>query len=167
MNGFTENRAPGASETPGRNDRVMTWGASHAMLPLVGRIAADLIRHHERLARLHPEQARLDRQRSTLAWPGRARRYEIQEEIVQVQQELRSAQAELDSLGLTLLHGPSGLVGFPTIVNDRRAFFSWRPGEEDVQFWSYAGEGERHTVPAAWTRPVEERPRRGKTRKQR
>ena len=63
MNGFTENRASGASERPGRDDRVLTWGASHAMLPLVARIARDVVRYHQRLATLQPERARLDRDR--------------------------------------------------------------------------------------------------------
>jgi hypothetical protein len=165
MNGFTENRAHGASEMPGRNDRMMTWGATHAMLPLVERIVADLVDHHQRLSLLQLEQQELDRQRRALAWPERSRRYEIQEERTVLERELRAICAELDSLGLTVLHGPSGLIGFPTIVNDQRAFFSWRPGEADVQFWCYAGNPERHPVPSAWTRPAEERPRRGKARK--
>jgi hypothetical protein len=167
MNGFTENRTPEASERPGSHDLVLTWGTCHAMLPLVGRIAADIARHAERLLRLQPEQARLDRRRHTLAWPERARRYQLQEEISQVDKELRQAHAELDSLGVVILHAPTGLVGFPTLVDDRRAYFTWRPGEEDVTHWSFAGEDERHTVPDAWTRPPRERPRKGKPRRSR
>jgi hypothetical protein len=166
MNGFTENRAPGAFERPGPNDLVLTWGASHAMLPLVGRIVADLMHSHEQLARLRPEQEQLDRQRVTLAWPERSRRYRVQEEIAAVEQELREANAELETLGIVVLHGPSGLVGFPTIVNDRRAFFSWRPGEKDVVYWNFAGDPVRHGVPQSWTEPpATSRPRRGKSRR--
>jgi hypothetical protein len=165
MNGFTGKRASGASERPGPEERVLTWGACRAMLPLVGHIAADIVRHHERLARLRPEQAQLDERRRHLDWPGRARRYEIQEEIAAVQGDLVKACAELEALGLALLDGPSGLVGFPTIVNDRRAYFSWRPGEEGPGFWSFAGDDVRHPVPEAWTRPPPERPRRGKPRR--
>ncbi len=167
MNGFTGNRASGASERPGPDERVLTWGTCRAMLPLVGQIAGDIVCHHERLARLRPEQALLEEHRRSLDWPGRARRYELQEEIAAAQGDLLKACAELESLGLVLLHGPSGLVGFPTIVNDRRAFFSWRPGEEGPDFWSFAGEDVRHPVPDAWTRPVPERPRRGKSRRPR
>jgi hypothetical protein len=167
MNGFTENRAPGAYERPGANDLVLTWGTSHAMLPLVGRIVADIMRGHEQLARLRPEQERLDRQRQTLAWPERSRRYQVQEELLAVERELRQAHAELEGLGVAVLHGPSGLVGFPTIVNDRRAFFSWRPGEEDLVYWNFAGDPVRHAVPESWTRtPPAPRPRRGKSRRQ-
>jgi hypothetical protein len=137
------------------------------MLPLVGHIAGDIVRHHERLARLRPEQAVLDGRRQTLDWPGRARRYQLQEEIAAVQTDLGKACAELEGLGLVLLHGPSGLIGFPTIVNDRRAFFSWRPGEEGPGYWNFAGDDVRHPVPAAWTKPPPERGRRGKSRRHR
>jgi hypothetical protein len=166
MNGFTENRAPGAYERPGPHDLVLTWGASHAMLPLVGRIVADIMHGHEQLAQLRPEQERLDRQRHTLAWPERSRRYQVQEEITALETDLRKACTELESLGVAVLHGPSGLVGFPTIVNDRRAFFSWRPGEEDVVYWNFAGDPVRHAVPESWTKtPPAPRSRRGKSRR--
>src|SRR4051794_37511479 len=156
MNGSTENRAPGAPERPGPNDLILTWGASQAMLPLVGRIAADIAGHHARLARLQPEQARLDRRRHTLAWPERSRRYQVQEEIATLEGELAAAVAELEGLGVVLLHGPSGLVGFPTLVNDRRAFFSWQPGEEGLHFWNFAGDSIRRPVPANWTKAPRE-----------
>ncbi len=167
MNGYTENRASGAFERPGPNGQVLTWGASHAMLPLVGRIVADVMHDHERLAQLRPEQERLDRQRSTLTWPERSRRYQVQEEIAAVEKELRQAYTELETLGVSVLHGPSGLVGFPTIVNERRAFFSWRPGEEDVVYWNFVGDPVRHAVLESWTKPSPApRSRRGKSRRQ-
>jgi hypothetical protein len=137
------------------------------MLPLVGRIAADVIRHHERLAQLRPERARLDRQRNHLDWPSRARRYQLDEEITAADRELRQTCAELEGLGVALLDEATGLVGFPTIVNDRRAFFSWRPGEDGPCFWSFAGDDARHHVPEGWTKPPAERPKRNKSRRSR
>lgn len=164
MSGFTENRASDASEQPGGEPIVLTWGAAGAMLPLVGRIAADVVGLHDRLVRLRPERDRLDRARFTLAWPERARRYQLQEEAAVAQRHLQEATAELEGLGLALLHGPTGLVGFPTIVNDRAAYFSWKPGEESLEFWNYADDLLRRPVPPAWTRPVreKERERRGR-----
>ena len=44
MSGFTEKRASDASEQPGGEPVVLTWGAAGAMLPLVERIAADVVR---------------------------------------------------------------------------------------------------------------------------
>jgi hypothetical protein len=163
MNGFTERRASG-TERPGSNDRVLTWGASQAMLPLATRIAVDIVQYQEHLARLQPEMAQLDCQRQTLDWPGRSRRYQLQEEIATVEAHLRQAQVELEGLGLTLLHAATGLLGFPTVVNNRRAFFSWQPGEESLSFWNYAGDTVRRPVPKAWTKPPKPRNRRGKSR---
>ena len=162
MSGFTEKRASGPSEQSGGEPIVLTWGAAGAMLPLVGRIAADVVRLHDRLARLLPEKDRLDRMRRALAWPDRARRYELQEEADAILKELQEMAAELEVLGVALLHGPTGLVGFPTVVNDRAAYFSWKPGEESLGFWNYADDLIRQPVPASWTRPPRERQPRGR-----
>jgi hypothetical protein len=164
MNGFTEPRASGAEERPGAGDVVMTFPASQAMLPLVGRISADIMRMHQRLAALHPEQTRLDRQRRTLDWGGRSRRYSIQEEIVGLERELTEALAELTALNVVLLDGVTGLVGFPTMVNDRRAYFSWRPGEDGLKSWNFADDVQRHPIPEHWTQSTRE-PTRGRAKK--
>src|SRR5205085_8060418 len=57
MSGLNANRAPGASERSGGSERVLTWQASRAMLPLVGRIAHDIALHHDQLARMRAELA--------------------------------------------------------------------------------------------------------------
>jgi hypothetical protein len=49
-----------------------------------------------------------------------------------------------------------GQVGFPTQVNGRRAYFSWRLGEEEVKSWHFAGESARRTIPASWLEEVKE-----------
>jgi hypothetical protein len=165
MNGFTENRASGAPEHPDQNDVVMTWGECSAMLPLVSRIATDIIRYHQQLTQLHPEMAALDDQRRTLAWPGRARRYQLQEEIAGLEKDLGDTLAELEVLGLVLLEADTGLVGFPTMVNDQRAYFSWRPGEDTVSFWNFAGDQVRRPVPASWTKGPRERNGKGKSKR--
>ena len=108
------------------------------------------------LALLQPERARLDRRRQALAWPERARRYQLHDEITALQEVRRQTLAELEALGVALLDAAAGLVGFPTIVNDRPAFFSWRPGEEGLRFWNYAGDRNRRPVPEAWTKPPRE-----------
>jgi hypothetical protein len=160
MSGFTEPRASGASERSDRQGIVFAWAACVARLPLVRCIARDVIQTHEQLARLRPEVAQLDRQRRTLAWPERSRRYQLQEEIASWEGSLAGLEAELEQLGLTLLDGPTGTVGFPTIVNDRQAYFSWEPGEEEIAFWSYQGEAVRNPIPAHWTKPTRQRSRR-------
>jgi hypothetical protein len=168
MNGFTGKRSHGVSEITGTDDRVLTWEGCDAMLPLVSRIAADIVAHHSYLALLRPELAQLERSRRQLDWPQRSRRYEAEEELAAREGALIQVCAELERLGVVLLHGPSGLVGFPTLVNDRRAYFSWRPGEEGLTWWNFAGETQRHPVPADWKGPSPlRRPRRSKPRRSR
>jgi hypothetical protein len=162
MNGFTEPGTSDASEGLAFHDRVLTWDVSLAMLPLVGRIATDVRRLYRDLARMVPERDRLERERRTLAWPERARRYELQEELAAAEKDFADAKAELEVVGVALLDPASGLVGFPTVVNDRPAFFSWRPDEEGLNFWSFAGDTLRRPVPPDWTKPARERKSRRK-----
>jgi hypothetical protein len=166
MSGFTQRRVSETEEHPDAIGSPMTWGAASAMLPLVSRIAADLVQHENRLAALSPEKARLDARRRQLDWAGRSRRYHLDQEIAAIEGELRQCRSELQSLGVSVLDPRTGLVGFPTIVNDRRAFFSWQPGEAALACWNYAGDSDRQPVPESWTRPVRET-RRGRSRSQR
>jgi hypothetical protein len=163
MSGSTENRAPGASEKSGAQGVAFTWTVAQRMLPLVGRIAADVLQHRRTLTRMHLEKDRLDRKRHSLAWPERARRYQLDEDIATEERKLREVVAELESLGVVLVDPRAGQVGFPTFVNDRSAFFSWRPGEEGPLYWHFADDTERRPVPASWTRPTEPRARRSRS----
>jgi hypothetical protein len=163
MSGFTEHRTPDASDQPG-GDVMFTWGAAQGMLPLVSRIVADLVRLEGHLSGLRPERERLDRKRHSLVWPERARRYQLGEAIAAAERELADVRGELEALTVEVLHPASGLVGFATVVNGRRAYFSWRPGEEGIGFWNFAGDPARRPVPAAWTQPPPKRPGKGKSR---
>jgi hypothetical protein len=166
MSGFIDKRAPGASEPSGLSERVLTWHACRAMLPLVGRIAQDVVRYHERLAAMRPELDQLEKNRRALNWPQRRRRYQLEDEIAAAETELRSAVAELEVVGVALLDPATGLVGFPTLVNERKAYFTWRPGEGGPDYWNYAGDATRRPVPAEWTEePKARAPRRAQPRK--
>lgn len=163
MSGFTGHRAEAIEQSEG--GVLLTWGAAQAMLPLVSRIAADVAERDERLACLRVEKARLDQQRHTLDWPARARRYQLDEDIRLADGELRLLRAELEAIGVVLLEARTGLVGFPTIVNDRAAFFSWRPGEDGLGWWNFADDLDRRPVPQQWTQPpTEVRLRRNRSR---
>ena len=53
---------------------------------------------------------------------------------------------------MALLDICRGPVGFPTMVNDRKAFFSWKLGEDGLKSWNFADELVRHPVPENWTK---------------
>src|SRR5262249_36563988 len=125
MSGFTEYQASGASEASGRAGVVLTWATAQSMLPLVRRIVADVLQHVARLGRLRREKERREGEGRSRDWAGRSRRYQLSEEILSAEAGLLEARAELDGLGVALVDEELGQVGFPTIVNNRRAFFSW------------------------------------------
>jgi hypothetical protein len=162
MSGSTENRTSGAFEQSRGLSATFTWPAAQRMLPLVRRIVADVLQHQRLLARMHAEKGRLDRNRRSLAWPARSRRYQLQEEIAGTEQDLKSTLGELEALGVVLVDRGAGQVGFPTFVNDRPACFSWRPGEEGLLYWHFADDPTRREIPVSWTKP--ETRRRGASR---
>jgi hypothetical protein len=150
MNGSRENMASGAPEKPGRRDRVMNLITAQRMLPLVKRIVADILAQQHSLDRLQPEQNRLDRNKRALAWPERRRRYQVREEIASAEQDLEGALLELLELGVELLDPDVGRVGFPTVVNDKAAYFSWQPGGESIDGWHFPHETKSRPIPPAW-----------------
>jgi hypothetical protein len=159
MSGSTENRTSGSSKSGGQ-PAAFTWTAAARMLPLAGRIVRDVIELQQRLERMQLEKDRLDRHRHTLAWPERSRRYHLQEEITAAEQALHVGLSELDVLNIVVIDLESGQIGFPTIVNDRPAYFSWLPGEEGLLHWHFAEDTARRPVPASWTKLAAETPRR-------
>jgi hypothetical protein len=154
MSGSTDHRASGTPEKTGRKVRVFDLTTARQMLTLVERIVLDIGHARQDLAEMLPEQDRLDRQKRILPWPERSRRYGLRDDIAAREVSLQEALAELEHLGVELLNPERGRVGFPTLVNHRKAYFSWQPGEETVQFWHYAGDAERQTIPPGWSKVV-------------
>jgi hypothetical protein len=151
MSGSTENRAQDASEKPGRKV-VLNLATARRMLPLVQRVVSDLMHHQSQLAQLRFEQGRLDRQRRTLTWPQRCRRYQVREDIAASERALQDAIAELASLAVVVLDPVIGRVGFPTLVDNRGAFFSWQPGEDTLHYWQFPEDATLRLIPAHWAK---------------
>jgi hypothetical protein len=151
MNSSKGNRATGTADTL---EVAFTLKTVHKMLPLVQRIVDDILNRRHAFERLEPEQARLDRQKRDLSWPERQRRYQLQDEITRAEKELTETRDELSNLGVVLLDDDRGRVGFPTMVNNRRAFFSWQLGEEGLHSWHFAEESASRPIPAAWLKEL-------------
>ena len=142
---------PADSSGQGRREvTALDLRTARKMLPLVKSILADIRTYHVRLNELNPEQDRLERNRRTLNWRDRDRRYNISEDIRATEANLTTAVGELDGLGVELVDVEAGAIDFPTRINGRSAAFSWQPGEEAVGFWHYKGEGTRRPIPADW-----------------
>jgi hypothetical protein len=159
MSGSTENRASGSLAGEQTYSGAFTWNRAESMLPLVRGIVADILGCEQRLAGMYAEKDTLDRNRRSLAWPARSRRYQLHEEITAAEQDLRDALTELEALGVVLIEPETGQIGFPTLVDDQPAYFSWRPGEDGLLHWHYADSATRQAVPPAWTKPPEPRRR--------
>src|SRR4051812_4712574 len=131
-------RASRPSRSQDRSGIVLDLPTVRRMLPLVRHIVGDLLDVEQKLGGLLWEQSGLDRNRRDLSWPERQRRYHLQDEVTKLEQKRQGAAAELSELGVKLLDGAHGRVGFPTIVNTKPAYFSWQPVETDVAFWHFA-----------------------------
>jgi hypothetical protein len=150
MSGSTENRAHGASEKPAPRETIFNLAEAHRMLPLVQRIVADILDHQRCLSQLTPEQERLHRERRVLNWSERSRLYAMREQLTAADLNLQETLAELGKLGVVIVDSEFGRVGFPTVVNGRRAYFSWQPGEDNIHFWQFPEENNRRPIPVTW-----------------
>ncbi len=154
MSGTKGFRTPDASDKPERAEMNLNLQTVQRMLPLVQRIVDDILANQKVVHRLQPEEARLDRQKRDLAWPERQRRYDVKEELAQADVNLHGALTELHELGVVLLDEDMGRVGFPTVVNNRRAYFSWHPGEDGLHSWQFADEDSTRPIPLAWLKEI-------------
>jgi hypothetical protein len=154
MSGTKGFRTPDASDKPERGETNLNLKTVQRMLPLVQRIVDDILASNKAVERLQPQERALDRQKRVLDWPERQRRYHIKEDLAEADMSLQNALVELRELGVVLLDGDLGRVGFPTIVNNRRAYFSWRPGEDGLHSWQFADEDVTRPIPMAWLKEI-------------
>jgi hypothetical protein len=159
MNG-SPNRASNSSGKVRRRDVPLDLHTARQMVPLVRSIVADIVGTRRRLGFLSPEQEVLDRNRRSLDWSNRQRRYHLQEEKTQAEVDLKRAETELAALGLSLVDADGGRVDFPTKINGRAAAFSWQLGEDALDFWHYSGEDLRRPIPTDWIKGAPIRQRR-------
>ena len=154
MKGYPK-RASRPSRSQDRSGIVLDLPTVSKMLPLVRQIVADLLDAEQKIGGLLWEQEGLDRNRSTLSWPERQRRYHLLDEVARLEQRRRDTVSELKGLGVQVLDAVHGRVGFPTIVNTKPAFFSWQSGEDEVGFWHFAGDDDRRRpIPISWTKEL-------------
>jgi hypothetical protein len=147
-------RTPDASDNTEHAEVNLNLKTVQRMLPLVQRIVNDILASQKSLRHLQPEEETLDRKKRVLAWPERQRRYQVKDELARVDLCLQDALTELRELGITLLDGDQGRVGFPTVVNNRRAFFSWHMGEDGLHSWQFADEDVTRPIPLAWLKEI-------------
>ena len=146
----TPNRATNPADKPRKKAISLDLTTARQMLPLVRSIVVDIVTSRQEIAKLTPEQERLDRHRRDLVWLERERRYQVTDEIAAAEKVLLRAVGELSGLGINLTDDLIGEVDFPTKINGRPAAFTWKLGEEGVRHWHYQGEDQLRPIPADW-----------------
>ena len=120
-----------------RRKKYFTATEANATLPLlrsilrdVTALAGELKERHERLSRV-PVPARGDK-------PGDAYQeelHEMQAEFERGRQRMQEYLDELQRLGVELKDPYTGLVDFPSILDDHEVYLCWRLGEPTVAHW--------------------------------
>jgi hypothetical protein len=146
----TPNRATNPAGKPRKKDIALEFSTAQQMLPLVKSIVSDIVSCRQAIAKLTPEQDRLERHRRDLVWPERQRRYQVKDEIAAAEKIMTNALSELTGLGVNLVDDEAGEVDFPTKINGRSAAFTWKLGEDLLRNWHYTGEEQLRPIPKDW-----------------
>ncbi|MSR32326.1 MAG: DUF2203 family protein [Gemmataceae bacterium] len=129
---------------------ILTLEIAEAMLPLAGRVAEDLKYFSAKVRTLRSERIFFEKKKREFTWRERRRQHEVTDELYFMELSLENILNELKAIGIEPLVAELGLIGFPTMVNNRRAYFSWKPGEPCVCYWNFADELNRRPVPPTW-----------------
>ena len=119
--------------------KSFTVEAANRMLPLLRMIVEDAVRQHREVALLQERLKRLKRGRG-LESKRTATYYtdEVSEFESELDDQISRYQeyvTELDRLGVRLADADQGLVDFPTRMEGRPCWLSWKPDEEEVGYW--------------------------------
>ncbi len=147
-------RTPDASDKPERGEINLSLRTVHRMLPLVQRIVDDILQTQKTLARLQPEDRRSTARNGNLPGRNGSGVISLKMNWPRPTCDGKAHLAELRELGVIMLDHDQGRVGFPTLVNNRRAFFSWHPGEAGLHSWQFADEDLTRPIPLAWLKEV-------------
>jgi hypothetical protein len=102
-------------------------------LPLVKRIADDLVRQHAKWQEL-VDQFELAATRSTAMQPDpEAER--LAREVLRAAKEIQGFVGELTALGVECKSIETGLMDFPGERDGRLVYFCWKHGESAVTHW--------------------------------
>ena len=133
-----------------RAEKVLNLRTVQKMLPYVQSIVSELTDRRRLLTELHPEQGRLERKKRHL--PGKNAKLATASRTKSPSRIAASRTSSMSSasLGVVVLDVDEGRIGFPTMVNNRPAYFTWTPGEEGLHSWQFAEENVPRPIPFAW-----------------
>ena len=125
-----------SSEPRNKIPKLFTAAEANAMLPLVRAITTDIV---TRANDLRDRQERIDRIRTSKATASgdiyAAEIGQAESDLEREQDQLLECQAELARLGVEIKDFFTGLVDFPSRMDDRVVLLCWRLGEPSVAHW--------------------------------
>ena len=124
--------------------RVFSLEEARRTLPLVRRIAKDIVETFERLSDLEDRRAKLSR--SGEAVEARS----VQVEAASLVEQLKGLIRELEPIGCQLKDPRVGLIDFPAMHQEREVLLCWKHGEQTIDHWHETDAG------FAGRRPVSE-----------
>lgn len=121
-----------------------TPSSATKMLPLVRRIAAEMLELTRVIASQREQLRGIDQLPETMAQSEyRDEVSDIRGSLADDEKRLDDCRRELSSLGLES-HVPfDGAIDFPTILNRRRVQLCWIPEDDRVEYWHEVGQS-RH-----------------------
>ena len=122
--------------TDGEGLRLFTAEEATRTLPLVSRIATDIALEHDRLQALLPELRTARVRARNAGTPGDLER--IREAVARSSARLEAYLDELFEIGC-MLHEPTGVIDFRTILDGRAVALCWKIGDERVAHWHEPG----------------------------
>ena len=120
--------------------RTFTVEEANNALPLVRRIVADIVRAYELLS----EQA--EDYKNVRAFEDRTTEVEdrlnsLKRSMGVLSEEIEAYVGELSEIGCEMKDLKTGLVDFPSLMDDRRVFLCYQLGEDRIEHWHETTEG--------------------------
>jgi hypothetical protein len=125
-----------AGKKPQQGKKYFTVTEANATLPLIRVILRDITElarslreRHERLSRVRPPE------RGILGEAYQEELQHVQEQLERDQERMQEYERELRQLGVELKDYDTGLIDFPSWMNNRAVYLCWRLGESEISYW--------------------------------
>ncbi len=115
--------------TVGKKRERFTVAEADRTLPLVSRIAEDIVRQYGRLEGVQTQRKALPRRGD----PAEASR--LEQEATVIVDRLNGLMAELVAIGCKLKDLQAGLIDFPSRRNGSDILLCWKLGEPRLAYW--------------------------------